>query len=563
MKAKSALAPLLVSLPLLGASLASGQDRQSLDLSLDEAVKRALENNADIAVDKYNPQAAAFGLTSSLGVYDPLATGLFRWQKSTTQPTNVFSGNPPGTNGVTNDIVTWNAAAAQYLPSGGSFNLAFNNNRISTNQIFATINPVFNSSFTGSLTQPLLRNFQWDLNRLNIKVAKKNKEISDVNFRQTVITTIAGVKELYYELIYAHDNLEAARKSLNLAKKLLDENQIKVRVGTMAPLDVVQAESEVASREGDVIVAEAALENADDNLKKAIFPKNDPVTWDLRLNPTDRPTAELVPVDMGGAIKTALEKRTDVVAARMALENTEYQAHYAKNQVLPQVDFVASYSLAGAGGTVINRGPAPDPRTPGPVLSIVPGGYGDALTHVKGFDFPTWFVGVNVSYPIQNRSAGASSARAQIALEQAQVGLRRLEMSVTAEVRSAARAVESNMKRVDSSRAARVLQERRLDAEEKKFAAGMSTNFFVTQAQRDLAVAEVAELRALADYRESLVNFERSQEAGLGGTGTTIAISTAVRPLTATSTTPSSTSTGSTGSPVVTSSTSTTTSPSP
>jgi outer membrane protein TolC len=200
-------------------------------------------------------------------------------------------------------------------------------------------------------------------------------------------------------------------------------------------------------------------------------------------------------VDTDAAVRNALEKRTDILAARRSLENAESGVQLAKNQELPQIDLVAAYGTAGVGGTQIER-----EGFGGPIIRTVPGGYSDALSNVFGRDFPTWTLGFNISYPIFNRQADAAEARAQ----------------VTAEVRSAARAVETNLKRVESTRAARVLQERRLDAEEKRFAAGMSTNFFVTQAQRDLALAQVAELRAIADYRNSIVNFERVQEAGGG-----------------------------------------------
>jgi outer membrane protein TolC len=183
----------------------------------------------------------------------------------------------------------------------------------------------------------------------------------------------------------------------------------------------------------------------------------------------------------------------------------------AKNQELPQIDLVAAYGTTGVGGTQIER-----EGFGGPIIRTVPGGYGDALSDVFGRNYPTWSLGFNISYPIFNRQADAAAARAEVSREQSRANLRRLELQVTAEVRSAARAVDTNLKRVESTRAARVLQERRLDAEEKRFAAGMSTNFFVTQAQRDLALAQVLELRAIADYRNSLVNFERVQEAGGG-----------------------------------------------
>jgi outer membrane protein TolC len=289
----------------------------------------------------------------------------------------------------------------------------------------------------------------------------------------------------------------------------------------MAPLDVVQAESEQASREEAVIVAEAAVAEAEDALKRAIFNTNDPATWDTRIVPVERPTAEPFSVDLEAAIQAALGKRTDMSAARKRLQNAEYNVSYARNQLLPDLDLVAAYGTTGVGGTLIER-----EGLGGPVIRTVPGGFGDAIGDVFGRNYPTWTFGFNFAYPIFNRTADAAEARARISRDQSQATIRRLEMQITGEVRSAARAVETNYKRVESTRAARVLQERRLDAETKKFAAGMSTNFLVTQSQRDLAVAEVAELRAIADYRKSLVNFERVQEAGLGGGGGTVTVST-------------------------------------
>jgi outer membrane protein len=484
--------------------------RPVLELSLADAVQRTLDNNADIAVERYNPDSSDYNVRQLKGYYEPYVISTLG-QRSNTQPaSNAFAGAAaPQTR-----TLTYNFGALQSLPTGGSFELDFNNNRQTTNSVFSAFNPSFASNFNLSLTQPLLRNFKVDSNRYQIKVAKKNWEISDVQFRQTVVNTVANVKSAYYDLIYALDNLEAQRSSLGLAQQLLEENRIKVRVGTMAPLDVVAAQSEVASREAGVIAAEAAVSDAEDTLKRAMFTSNEPASWDTRIVPTDRPTAEPVTVDVAAAIQTATQKRTDILAARKGLESTEYGVTYARNQLLPQLNLGAAYGTAGIGGTLIQR-----QGLGGPIISTVPGGYGDAVSDVFGRNFPTWSVTANLTYPVLNRQAAASSARARIARDQQQATVHRLEMQITQEVRAAGRAVETNYKLVESNRAARVLQEQRLDAETKKFAAGMSTNFLVTQAQRDLALAQVAELQAVANYRKSLVNFDRVQEAGVGGGG--------------------------------------------
>jgi outer membrane protein TolC len=482
--------------------------RPTLALSLQETVARALENNADIAVERLNPEMSAENVRELRGVYEPVAFSTITQNSRTTPASNAFAG----AENVNTDLTTYNFGATQALPTGGNFRIDFNNNRQNTNNIFENFNPSFGSNLNLNLRQPLLRNLSIDANRYQIQVARRNRDISETQFRQTVLNTTASVKQLYYDLLYAIDNLEAQRKSLALATKLVEENRIKVRVGTMAPLDVVAAEAEQASREEAVILAENALLEAEDALKREIFPKNDPATWNLRIVPTERPTAEPVTVNVEAAIQNALLKRTDLAASRYSLENAEYGVRFARNQTLPGVDLVAAYGTTGIGGTEILRDDPPF----GPVTGTVPGGFGDALSSVFGRDFPTWTLGVNVTYPFLNRQAAAASARARLSRDQAQANLRRAELQVAAEVRSAGRAVETNYKRVESTRAARVLAERRLDAEEKKFAAGLSTNFLVTQAQRDLALAEVAQLRAVADYSKSLVNFDRVQEAGGG-----------------------------------------------
>ena len=487
----------------------------SLSLSLDEAVARALENNADIAVERYNPELSIQDVRGAEGYYDPFLFATLTKSSTDTKGTNLFSGGAT----VNTKTELWNFGVQQEIQTGARLSVGFNNNKRDTNNAFSTFNPVYNSSLSFNLTQPLLQNFGIDRPRLQLKLAKKSREITDVQFRQTVINAVAAVKGFYYELLYAIDNLAAAQKNLQLAKKLLEENEIRVKVGTMAPLDVVTAQSEVAGREEGVIVAENALAEAEDNLKRVIFPQNDPLMWRTRIAPTDRPSADPMPVDIEAAVRNALENRTDMVSARKNLERSDYNLAFANNQLRPQLDLIANYGGSGADGTQIRDAEG------NPLPAPIPGGYGDAVSEVFGFDFPTWTIGFNVSYAIPNRSAKANAATARLSKDQTLASYRRLELQVAAEVRTAARGVDSGFKRVASSQAARRLFTERLDAEEKKFAAGMSTNFFVTQAQRDLAEAEVAELRAVADYRKSVINYQRVQEAGVSGTGAALVLS--------------------------------------
>ena len=504
------LPALILTLPLMSGTVEAQEtgERPVVELSLDEVVERALESNIDIAVEKYNPETAEQSLRAAQGDYDPFLSAVVDHNDQSSPATNAFTGGDQ----VTTETRNWALGVSQQFTTGTAVSLAFNNRKTDTDSIFSTFNPNFNSSLSVALSQPLLRDLKIDASRQNVRIRKNNVEISDTQFRQVVINVVANVKTLYYDLIFAIDNLAAQRNSLALAEKLLEENRIKVRVGTLAPLDVVAAESEVAGRQELVIVAEAALEDAEDAIKQVIFPLNDPEMWRLGIVPTDRATAEPREIDVDQAIQSALANRTDVQITRKSIENSQISLDFARNQTLPALDLEASYGGIGVGGTGLIRD-----GFGGPVVDTIPGGYGDALSQVLGRDFPTWSVGVRVSYPLLNRRAKGNAAVARLAKERAELSLRRLEMQVAREVRSAARRVTTDFQRVDSTRAARVLQARRLDAEEKRFAAGMSTNFLVTQAQRDLAFAEVSELQAIADYRKSLIEFDRVQEAGLGG----------------------------------------------
>lgn len=509
---------LLLALGLVPGASAQNQDEpKTLSLSLDEAVERALENNVDIAVQRYNPEIAAQSVVSAEGYYDPFLFSNLQHSSTDTKGTSSLSGGDV----INTKTQVWNFGAGLPIKTGAQLDVTWNNNRRDSNNIFTSFNPIYNSFLSFNLTQPLLQNFKIDTPRRQLRLSKINRQLSDIDFRQSVINTVATTKLYYYDLIYAIDNLRAANDSLNLAKKLLEENEIRVKVGTMAPLDIVEARAEVAARQEAVIVAENVLANSADNLKRVIFPQNDPEMWATRIVPTTHPVAEPVPVDLNSAVENALENRTDVVAARKALERSDLDVLYRENQAMVQLDFVAGYGASGAGGTEIVR----DPPFGGEIVETIPGGYGDALSEVFGRDFPTWNVGVQVSYAIPNRTQKALRAQARLSREQALVSLRRLEFAVAQEVRTAGRAVLSGYQRVAAATASRELMAERLDAEQKKFDAGMSTNFLVTQAQRDLATQEALELQAIAEYRKSVVNFQRVQEAGVSGTGAAVVLS--------------------------------------
>ena len=305
-----------------------------------------------------------------------------------------------------------------------------------------------------------------------------------------------------------------ARQSLDLARESLRDTRSRVEIGTLAPIDVVEAESEVAAREEAVILADANIGRAEDNLRTLIYDPAKQDIWNSRLDPVDPVPFQVQAVDVDGAVRRALRDRTDLSQNRKALERANYGTAFYKNQTKPAIDLRVDYNSTGLAGTQLVRG---EGAFPPPVIGEINRPYKSLLGDIFTNTFPTWIFAVNFSYPIGTSNAEASLARNVVEIRQQDINLRNQELTVVYQVRDAARSLIANSKRVDSTRAARVLAERRLDAEEKKFAAGMSTSFLVFQAQRDLSTARNSELRAVLDYTQSQVDFETVQIAPVNG----------------------------------------------
>jgi outer membrane protein TolC len=485
-------------------------------LSLDEATARALERNLELAVERLNPQTFDLNIARLDAIYRPTLTSVVGQRALVRPPTNQLNGGTI----VQDDATTFNAGISQALRwGGGDVTLQFNNAKNVTSNIFANFNPTYNSTFNATLTQPLLRGFRIDNTRQQLRVTAINRDISEVQLRGTIATTLARVRNTYWELVYAMDAFDVARGSLELAERLVQDNRARVEVGTMAPLDVVQAEAEVATRRQLVAQAEATWRTSELELKRLIVNGTDDPLWRASIVPTDRPTFLPEALDVEAAVRTALDTRTDLAQARKTLESNDVTLSLLNNQRLPFVDLTANYGMQGLGGTQFIRQGSGLGST---IIGTIPGGYGNAFNTLFGRDYPTWTMQLNVSYPIGASAADANYARGRVQRNQAAAQLRALELTVATEVTNAALQVENGLKRYEAADAAQKLAQTRLEAEQSRFDVGLSTNFFVVQAQRDLVTAQSLALRALLDYRQALVDYQRVQEApGNRGAGVT------------------------------------------
>ena len=478
-----------------------------VDLTLQDATTRALERNLELAVERLNPQTFDLNIARLRAAYRPTATSAFGQQSRVQAPTSTLNGGSI----VNNDTTTYNMGLAQTMQwGGGNFAFQFNNNKQVTSNLFANYNPAFNSNFNLSYNQPLLRGFLIDNNRQQLRVTAIGRDISEIQLRGTIATTLATVRNTYWELLYAIQAVDVAHGSLDLASRLVDDNRARVEIGTMAPLDIVQAEAEVATRRQAVAQAEATWRTSELSLKRLIVSGTEDPLWRASLNPTDQPVFAPEPLDVEGAVRKALENRTDLDQARRQIQTNDITLSLMRNLTLPDLDLNANYGAVGLGGTQYRRQGS---GVTSVIVGTLPGGYADAWRTLSARDYPTWNFQLNLSYPIGATAAEASYARARVQRNQSAAQLRALELQVATDVTNAALQVENGLRRYEAAAAARALANTRLEAEQSRFNVGLSTNFFVVQAQRDLSTAQNSELRALLDYRRALVDFQRVQEA--------------------------------------------------
>jgi outer membrane protein TolC len=313
--------------------------------------------------------------------------------------------------------------------------------------------------------------------------------------------------------VSALENLKAQQASLGLAQQSLTDTEDRVEIGTQAPIIIVQAKAEVASNEAGVITADAAIQRAEDQLRALVLDPAAPDFWTTAIEPLDPGTFDERAVDVGAAVRNALDKRSDLRQAKNSLEQNNISLRYLKDQLLPDVSAQVNYSATGVGGSQLS--PISGLNL-GAARSVVGDyGFGSVVGDLLRSAYPTWTAGVQISYPLGTSAAKANFARSRLEYEQGQIELRNLELQVATQVRDVARSVQTNQQRVQSTRANRDLQEQKLAAEEQKLTAGSSSNFFVYQAQRDLAQARSQEIQAMTDYNKSVVDLEAVQETPL------------------------------------------------
>ena len=512
-----------------------------VDLSLEESVARARDKNIDIAVARITPRLSDFSIAALEANYAYNLTSTAQGSRVEQPATNATQGVAAGTNQLTTTTL-WNAGIAKNMfRGGGNFTVTFNNNRRAQSSANAFRNPTFNSTFGFTYVQPLLRGFKIDSTRASLQTTQISQQNDEISLQTTSQSTVASVRNAYWDLVYAIQAVEAAQNSLDISNKLVSDNRARVEIGTLAPLDVRTSEAEAANRRLTLVQAQATVRTSELALKRLIVSGTDDPLWTSSLNPVDRPPATPEPLNVDAAITRALRERTDLQQSKNNLKISDINLRNQVDLTKPQLNLTANYGLTGLGGPYTPT--VRDPIT-GEIIPQTPvnSGYFNALGNLFGFNVPQFTFTAQFAYPIGHSAAQANVSRSKLSVEQANANMKALELQIATDVQNAFLTVQSSLESVQAAQVARQLSQEKLSATQSKLDVGMSTNYEVVQAQRDFADAQNAELRAVLNYRKALVNFETVQTVGTRGVGATVGSGTG-----GTGTTQSNTGGGGTG----------------
>lgn len=534
----------------------------TISLSLNEAIRRALANNNDIEVARNDVRFAESLLRSLEGVYDPFFTITPQINNSVSPQSSTLGGSGQSGTVTTTDLQFSPSVTKFFSTGGGQYELFFSNNRRTTTSTFSQFNPVYSSNFGVTFTQPLLRDRSIDRNRREIRVQRKRLEQSDADFRRRTIEVIAQVQRAYWDLVFALRDEQNRIANLNLARENFRRTEAAVTAGAAAPLERAEVQTELSNRESELLLASQIVSVAENNLKQLML--RDPLSpdWSAQLTPTDQPSFDTAPVNLEGAIQEARANRPELRRLRLQEQINDIDIQYYRNQTRPRIDIQSTVSTTGLAGSPVvptgslTGGPALPPGTQIPLIfgdaqtnaeafllgqinqlraaqglpaANVPlvtpqtrsvpenlvGGYGRTLRNLLSLDTRNIVVGVAIQIPLRNRTAEANLAGVRIQREQLAATMRSQEQVIEVEVRNAAQAVETARRRVLASRSARENAELQLAGERRLYQVGRSTTFLLFQRENQLVNARNLELRAETDYNKALADLQRATSTTL------------------------------------------------
>ena len=514
-------------------------------LSLREAIAMALSNNKDIEVARDNVKIAEFDLLSARGAYDPKLSGQSYYEKIKTPAASFLSGAIGTVK--TADFTATTRLEGLAPRGGGNYHLDFSSIRQTSNSQFTALNPQYPTALTFNFTQPLARGLRFDLPRRQIAVGKKNLSLTDAQFRQRAIEVINNVQRAYWDLVFSLRNLQIQRDSLADARAQLEHNRRLVAEGSLAPIDIVAAETQVANFEQAEFSALEDVNRTENNLKNLIVENQQSNLWNVSVTPTDDVDLTLPQVSLSDAMKAAIDNRQELRQSDLAREINQLDQKLYRDLAKPEIDLVGSYGAVGTAGTLTSTTspftasnaqlfarvndllaieglqPLPAPST----ITIPPnliGGYGQSLSNLASNQFNNFRFGVSISLPLRNRTAEGQLGHALVEGKRIATQREQLEQLIQVEVRNALQALSTAEARLRSAAVAREDAEKQYDSEKRKLDAGQSTVFLVLERQTALSVARGNELRAQTDLNKAVAELQRATGNSLTVNNVTVSV---------------------------------------
>jgi outer membrane protein len=487
MKNSSAVFSLFFSLAFAAFAQTNADVSPVRSMSLQDCIQESLAHNFDVQVERFDPQISLFALNSAYGGYDPL----FSFSGQHNHDKSGAEGYPP----YVSDGNTFSAGLGGSLPLGTTYGLNASVSDQRNNALTFGTNSSSGGTVQLSLTQPLLKNFWVDGTRLTINVAKNRLKYSEQSLRQQFITTVSAVENAYYELIFAQENVQVQQEALDLAQTQLTNDQFRVNIGSLAPLDVQQDEAQAASSKAGLISAQNGLSIAQNTLKNLLTDAY-AETHGTNIQPTATLEAPLQLFNLQDSWNKGMSERPDLLQARLDVEQQGIQLKFDRNQVFPELDLLGTFGYNGAGTE-----------------------FAGTFDQFGNADRPFYSYGAQISVPLSNAKARNAVKSDKATMQQVVLKLKQLEQNIMVEIDNAVKSAQSAYESADATRQARVYAEAALDAEQKKYADGKSTTFTVLQLQIALTTARSNEIRALANYNEALSTLAQQEGSTLERNG--------------------------------------------
>jgi len=467
--------------------------------TLRDTVLKALENNVDIEIERENVRLRQFDVDATRAPYDPITSSRINYFSSQAPLTNPFQGATLNQTSSSSKTLTYNFGWQQAIEkTGGGYSVTYNNTRrVSNLSNFAT---EYGPALTFNITQPLFKNFKTDFNRRQILITKKSLDLSDAVFRQRVIEIISRVQQAYWDLAFAIQDEKIQRQAVDLAATSLRNNERQVEVGTLAPLDVTTAATDLESRRLSYFQALNTISAMENTLKALVVSSPTDEIWGAQIDPVDSLEIQTMTLPLDDALRLAFANRPELKQFAITKEQSKINIDFFRDQLKPQIDLTASFGLTGLGG---------DPVDPTRVLNKFIGGYPTSIKNLFTFENRSWNVGIIFNLPLRNVAAKVNLAREIESSKQLDLQLRSRMQSIEFEVRTQIQSLETIKMRIETARANRIYAQRQLEGEQKKFEAGLSPTFLVLQRQNQLTSAQGQEQRALADYNKTIAELQR------------------------------------------------------